>query len=116
MLSLLLALLGCPTVPTVTVPLLPKAFVWMAQDTAVMATDGAGLSYEYVNVGDSAVAIYKNCRYLGTVQNSISDTDTLPDADQPPVWSGGGIKVIFATRRSPPELGKTVELVGVVRE
>ena len=117
MLSLLLVLAGCPTIPADTVPLIPKALVWMAQDTAVVARDSAsGIAYEYVNVGDSAVAIYKNCRYLVTVQNSIGPEDPIPDSDSPPVWEGGGIRVVFATRRHPEQLGRTVELLGVVRE
>ena len=114
-LPLFLALAGCPAVPADTVPLLPKALVWMAQDTAVVAAEG-GVSYEYVNVGDSAVAIFKNCEYLVTLKNSLGADDTLPDPDQPPVWSGGGIAVIFVSRRTLTELDKVVEVVGVVRE
>ena len=116
MLPLLLALAGCPAVPADTGPLLPKAFVWMSQDTAVVATDGAGLAFEFVNVGDSAVAIYKNCHYLGTVRNSIGDRDTFPDPEQPPIWRGEGIAIIFVTRRVLLEVGKVVELLGVIRE
>ena len=115
--SLLLALTGCPAIPADTVPLIPKALIWMSQDTAVVARDSAsGVAYEYVNVGDSSVAVYKNCRYLGTVQNSLGEAEELPSPDSPPVWKGDGIAVVFASRRYFVRLEKTVELIGVVRE
>jgi hypothetical protein len=117
MLPLLIALATCPAVPADTVPLIPKALIWMAQDTAVVSRDSAsGIAYEFVNIGDSAVAIYKNCRYLATVHNSIGPEDTIPDSNQPPVWRGSGIRVVFVAPRFPEQLQKRVELIGVVRE
>jgi hypothetical protein len=114
---LLLALANCPAVPADTMPLIPAALIWMTQGTAVVARDSAsGVAYEYVNVGDSAVAIYRNCQYLGMVQNSLENDAEYPPPDAPAIWRGGGLAVIFVERRFDEQRQKAGELIGVVRE
>lgn len=114
MIPLLAMLATCPALPADTVPLIPKALIWMSEDTAIVAA-GEGVAYEYVNDGDSAVVIYKNCQQIARLKNTMSIDDTIPDPDQPPVWEGKGIKIVFVAQRRHPERG-IVELVGVLSD
>jgi hypothetical protein len=116
MLPLLLALQQpTPQRDVDTFPLQPSFIDVMPAGKAIVnRTDS--VSFRFQAEADTAIAVYKDGRFLVRLRNSLPPEAPLPDPTDTPLWQGEGIKVIFVGRRVSAENGAIVEAVGVVRE
>lgn len=113
MLALLLALQQ-PAAQVDTFPLQARFIDAMPAGKAIVNRNDS-VSYKFENSGDTAMVVYKDGARLAFLKNSIPDDSPIPDPSDEPVWEGGGLKVIFMSRRV-SESGLPVGTIGVVRE